>query len=200
MNTNLKLALIAFAEAAQNLTESWQNEDKTGVELHTDYPFDKSFDVVTDDIIKWNDSNGVDFQITDTLEVSDAQDELNGLFDVLSPDGFTLEIEPEGYKGIACAKAAIKEWAKRFEHQGYYSSSRGRIPLYELEAACKIIPFVPFVEDDDDDETQNNDVAFQAWFNSDVIKCSDGYREQSSQYKILFINKTELYEYFKKEF
>ena len=58
---------------------------------------------------------------------------------VLSPDGFAID-PSKTYPSEAKAREAITEWKKRFEHQGYYSSMRGRIPLDELDSYCKIIP------------------------------------------------------------
>lgn len=59
-------------------------------------------------------------------------------FNVLSPDGFTIDPE-KTYSTIEQAEKAFNEWAKRYERQGYYSSNNGRIPLNELLQNCKII-------------------------------------------------------------
>jgi hypothetical protein len=59
-------------------------------------------------------------------------------FDVLSPDGFSIDFE-DTYHTIEQAEQAFKEWAKRYEKQGYYSSANGRIPLDELMGYCRII-------------------------------------------------------------
>lgn len=54
-------------------------------------------------------------------------------FYMLSPDGFTLTPDAEKYYSIDTAKSDFEKWAKRYEQQGYYSStSKGRIPLDEL--------------------------------------------------------------------
>ena len=58
-------------------------------------------------------------------------------WDVISPDGFSIARE-DTWPTEAKAKKALKEWMKRYEHQGYYSSMNGRIELAELERACKI--------------------------------------------------------------
>jgi hypothetical protein len=62
-------------------------------------------------------------------------------FIVLSPDG--IPIAPERYNSRAEAEAALTEWCKRFERQGYYAAVGERIPLAELPSRCEI------VEDDD---------------------------------------------------
>ncbi len=53
-------------------------------------------------------------------------------YDLLSPDGFSIDRE-ETYPTMKAARTAFKEWKKRFEQQGYYSSNKGRIPLDELD-------------------------------------------------------------------
>jgi hypothetical protein len=58
--------------------------------------------------------------------------------EVISPDGFTIEFDKSSYKNMATALASFKEWAKRYEGQGYYSSaSYGRIPLADLQDCCR---------------------------------------------------------------
>jgi hypothetical protein len=60
-------------------------------------------------------------------------------FDVISPDGFSIHFS-DTYKSKEDAITAFCEWKKRYEPQGYYSSSKyGRIPLDELENYCQII-------------------------------------------------------------
>ena len=60
-------------------------------------------------------------------------------FDVFSPDGFAIDRE-ETYPNFEVAEQKLKEWVKRYEFQGYYSSvNYGRIPLNELEDYCSII-------------------------------------------------------------
>lgn len=52
-------------------------------------------------------------------------------YNVMSPDKFT--ITQEWYATEELAKEAYDQWKKRFEHQGYYSSNKGRISLSELD-------------------------------------------------------------------
>ena len=60
-------------------------------------------------------------------------------FDVYSPDGFPIHRE-DTYPSREVAEQKLKEWAKQYEQQGYYSTSnRERIPLNELESRCKIL-------------------------------------------------------------
>lgn len=60
-------------------------------------------------------------------------------FDVISPDGFSIHFS-DTYSSKKEARKAFEDWKKRYEMQGYYSSTNyGRIPLNELENYCKII-------------------------------------------------------------
>lgn len=60
-------------------------------------------------------------------------------FIVNSPDGFSISRD-ETYPTEKKAIKALHEWVKRYDFQGYYSSSRyGRIPLNEIENYCRII-------------------------------------------------------------
>jgi hypothetical protein len=60
-------------------------------------------------------------------------------FDVYSPDGFAISRE-ETYPSVEVALEKLREWIKRYEFQGYYSSVKyGRIPLDELEDECHIV-------------------------------------------------------------
>ena len=54
-------------------------------------------------------------------------------YEVLSPDGFTIEFDRPYYLSKKKAFEAFDKWKKRYEQQGYYSSNKGRIPLDELE-------------------------------------------------------------------
>jgi hypothetical protein len=55
-------------------------------------------------------------------------------YEVLSPDGFTIEFDKPYYKSSQLAFEAFDKWKKRYEGQGYYSSNEhGRIPLEDLE-------------------------------------------------------------------
>jgi hypothetical protein len=59
-------------------------------------------------------------------------------YQVLSPDGFTIEFDKWTYPSMKQAKESFSRWAKGYINQGYYSSSRyGRIPLNELENYCQ---------------------------------------------------------------
>ncbi len=60
-------------------------------------------------------------------------------FDVISPDGFSIEMNKQ-YSSPQKAKDALQRWMRRYESQGYYSSNNGRIPLNELESKCIIKP------------------------------------------------------------
>lgn len=60
-------------------------------------------------------------------------------FDVISPDGFSIHFS-DTYKSVKEAKKAFEQWKKRYEMQGYYSSTNyGRIPLDELKDYCRIV-------------------------------------------------------------
>ncbi len=60
-------------------------------------------------------------------------------YQVLSPDGFTIEFDKEYYTSKEKAMIAFSEWKERFKRQGYYSSTEyGRISLDELENYCTI--------------------------------------------------------------
>ena len=55
-------------------------------------------------------------------------------FQVLSPDGITIEFDKPYYPSQKKAFEAFDKWKKRYELQGYYSSNEyGRIPLEDLE-------------------------------------------------------------------
>jgi len=60
-------------------------------------------------------------------------------YDVLSPDGFSISAT-EIYTSKKKAIEAFNVWKKRYEVQGYYSSTRyGRIHLSDLEYYCQLI-------------------------------------------------------------
>lgn len=60
-------------------------------------------------------------------------------YDILSPDGFSISAT-ETYTSKKQAIKAFDEWKKRYETQGYYSSSNyGRIRLSDLEDYCQLI-------------------------------------------------------------
>jgi hypothetical protein len=59
-------------------------------------------------------------------------------YQILSPDGFTIEREPYFYTSKKKALETFDKWKKNYERQGYYSSSKyGRITLSELEDYCQ---------------------------------------------------------------
>ena len=67
-------------------------------------------------------------------------------YDVLSPDGFS--IGHDCYPTRRAAKSALTKWVKRYEWQGFYSTSRWeRIPLDELANRCQIVEFDNDAED-----------------------------------------------------
>ena len=61
------------------------------------------------------------------------------MFDVLSPDGFSIH-PVNTYPTRADAESALRGWVNGFEFQGFYSTSRReRIPLDELAGRCRIV-------------------------------------------------------------
>lgn len=59
-------------------------------------------------------------------------------YEVLSPDGFTIDFHNPYYTSMKKSFEAFNNWKKRYEGQGYYSSVKhGRIPLNELENYCQ---------------------------------------------------------------
>lgn len=60
-------------------------------------------------------------------------------FEVLSPDGFTIEFDKPYYTSKKKAFEAFDKWKERYRVQGYYSSNQyGRIPLEELEDYMRV--------------------------------------------------------------
>ena len=59
-------------------------------------------------------------------------------YQVLSPDGITIEFDRPYYTSREKALEAFNDWKERYRKQGYYSSNNGRIPLDELENYCTI--------------------------------------------------------------
>ena len=59
-------------------------------------------------------------------------------YQVLSPDGITIEFDKWSYPTLKKAERAFENWKKRYEQQGYYSSNFQRIPLNELKSHCQI--------------------------------------------------------------
>jgi hypothetical protein len=61
-------------------------------------------------------------------------------YQILSPDGFTIDFNITYYKSIKQAKEALKNWLQRYKVQGYYSSSKyGKIDLLNIEDYCQLI-------------------------------------------------------------
>jgi len=59
-------------------------------------------------------------------------------FQIISPDGFTIERDQISYNKKD-VEPAFNKWKSRFEFQGYYSSVKyGRIDLSELIDYCII--------------------------------------------------------------
>ena len=54
-------------------------------------------------------------------------------YEVLSPDGFTIEFDRPYYTSKEKAFEAFDKWKERYKVQWYYSSNNGRIPLEDLE-------------------------------------------------------------------
>jgi hypothetical protein len=64
----------------------------------------------------------------------------NKKYQILSPDGFTIDFNVNYYRSIKQAKQSFKNWIDRFKTQGYYSSTKyGRINLIDLEDYCQLI-------------------------------------------------------------
>ena len=60
-------------------------------------------------------------------------------YQVLSPDGFTIEFDKFSYPSRKKAIEAFEKWKKRYEQQGYYSSTNyGRIELQDLQDYCTL--------------------------------------------------------------
>jgi hypothetical protein len=60
-------------------------------------------------------------------------------YNILSPDGFSISRD-ETYTSKKKAIEAFNEWKKRYEAQGYYSSTKyGKIHLSDLEDYCQLI-------------------------------------------------------------
>ena len=63
-------------------------------------------------------------------------------YQVLSPDGFTIEREPSYYTSKKKAIEAFNKWKENYRKQGYYSSTNyGRIHLDDLVDYCQFINF-----------------------------------------------------------
>jgi hypothetical protein len=61
----------------------------------------------------------------------------NKKYQVLSPDGFTIDFHKPYYTSQKKAIEAFEEWKKGYKKQGYYSSTPfGRIDLRDLHEYC----------------------------------------------------------------
>lgn len=58
-------------------------------------------------------------------------------YNYLSPDGISISME--NFSTKKAAHQYLKQWIKRFERQGYYSSNKGRIELEHLEECCTFV-------------------------------------------------------------
>jgi hypothetical protein len=59
-------------------------------------------------------------------------------YQVLSPDGFTLEKDVPHYKSRKYAMQALANWIENYRAQGYYSSAKyGRILLVDIIDFCE---------------------------------------------------------------
>ena len=68
-------------------------------------------------------------------------------YQVLSPDGFTIEFDKMYYPSKEKAVEAFQKWKKRYEGQGYYSSpTNGRIPIDQLEDYVSITEYKKYAE------------------------------------------------------
>ena len=62
-------------------------------------------------------------------------------YDIYTPDGFGMYMD-KIYSTPEKAEEAFLVWIKRYEKQGYYSTSkREQIPLTELRSNCNLIDF-----------------------------------------------------------
>lgn len=59
-------------------------------------------------------------------------------YNILSPDGFSIHYE-DTYATKEIAFEKFKEWKERYERQGYYSSTKGRISLDSLASYCILV-------------------------------------------------------------
>ena len=62
-------------------------------------------------------------------------------YDINSPDGISM-FPDRIYSTPENAEKDFEVWIKRFERQGYYSTSfRQQIPLNELRSQCRLVDF-----------------------------------------------------------
>jgi len=64
-------------------------------------------------------------------------------YQVLSPDGFTIDFHKPTYPSLKSAQSALETWVQRYKQQGFYSTTgpfgRIRIPFDEIMFYCEII-------------------------------------------------------------
>lgn len=60
------------------------------------------------------------------------------MYDVLSPDGFSIAYGTT-YRTKKAAREAFQNWLKRYKRQGYYSYRMERIPLAEVHEYCRLV-------------------------------------------------------------
>ncbi len=131
-------SLKKYEAAHAELVGAWYDasNDSVNAQLTRLYPFDTSFDDLHILVRAWVENSVNAF--TDSM-----------VFDILSPDGFPIH-PTDTYTGIQAVNAAIADWCKRFEQQGYYSTiqngERVQIPLNELPDHLVIRPAFDPVE------------------------------------------------------
>lgn len=60
-------------------------------------------------------------------------------FRILSPDGIDIRHDKWKHKETEIENE-LKEFVKRYEKQGYYSSNNGRIALEDIADCCEVVP------------------------------------------------------------
>lgn len=115
----------------------WRNEVDTMIYC------EKGIAKTTDDKNRWGgrgEMNIIENETTDNLGVNHKKSNNqkdNILYDILSPDGFTIRMPGEQlFTTKEESNKHFAKWKKKFEAQGYYSSNSARISLSDLEAEC----------------------------------------------------------------
>lgn len=61
-------------------------------------------------------------------------------YQILSPDGFTIEFSKEYYKTKKEALKSFENWVDRYKIQGFYSSNNyGKINFLDIKDYCQFI-------------------------------------------------------------
>jgi hypothetical protein len=61
-------------------------------------------------------------------------------YQILSPDGFTIEFSKEYYKTKKDALKSFENWLDRYKVQGFYSSTNyGKIHILDIKDYCQFI-------------------------------------------------------------